>query len=309
VARFFLYPEVVRGLPAPAPDILRVTGRIGELKAVQDGCAVVAGSAAWGSGSVRSDIDVLAYRCASSADLDKQIDAILTAYTKSTECRHDAPKVDITWIGAESEALIERDNLVSKSAPILEQHVVREIFERTSVRLVDHVRALAAVKGDPWRTFVEKYLRDVKADATLRHDILREYGNGMAAKWRQQSWTGPAQALLTREQLDQLGYTEGFAYHFARMLLGDLGVYPQPDRHEDVRGALATLGPPWGDDLRRVVAPLFALGDRCDVLIEAITRDAASFNEQAYYAALRESAVAVDINAVEGFMWRYLARG
>ena len=307
MARFFGYHEIIREIPAPTPDILRVTSQITQLPAVQSGYAVVAGAAAWGAVTIRSDIDIMAYKCSGSLDLEKQVEAIAAAYCKSTGRRHDPPKVDITWIGAESERLVERDNLVSSSAPIIEQHVVSEIFERTCVRLVDHLRALASVKGEPWRTFVDRYLRNVKSDAALRHDVLREYASGMSMKWRQQSWLEPPDTTLTTEQLELLGHMEGFADHFTRLVLADLNAYPTPDRHGDVRKALETLGSTWADELRRAVSPLFDLGRHYDDLIDRTLRDLAHAEEQNYYGTLREWAGAVNVDTIESFVWRYVA--
>jgi hypothetical protein len=305
VGRFFTYDEVIRGTPPPAPDIVRVTAQIAALPPLQSGLAVVAGSSAWGSVSVRSDIDVMAYRTAVSGDLDRQIDGVLETYRSSTP-RHEPPKVDVTWIGADSETLVARDNLVSSSAPILEQHVVSEIFERTCVRLVDHIRALAGLKGNPWRVFADRYLSKVNAESALRRDVLREYVNGIAMKWRQQPWSDDSATVLTREQLDALGHAEGFADHVTRLVLADLGVYPRPDRHEDILKALAALGEPWGDDLRRVLAPLFALGGTCSRLVDGLLRDTTFATEQDYYSSLRQAAVSVDMDAIEQFTWRYV---
>ena len=305
MGRFFTYDEIVRGSLPPAPDIVRVTGQIASLPPFHSGLAVIAGSSAWGAVSVRSDIDVMAYRTAASNDLDAQIDRVLEVY-RSGSPGHEPPKVDVTWIGAESETLVARDNLVSSSAPILEQHVVSEIFERTCVRLVDHIQALAGLKGNPWRSFADRYLANVNAEPALRRDVLREYVNGIAMKWRQQDWGNGAGTALTQEQLDALGHAEGFADHVTRLVLADLRVYPRPDRHEDIHKALASLGGPWGDDLRRVLAPLFALSRTCSGLVDGLLRDTTFATEQAYYSSLQLAAVSVDMDAIEEFTWRYV---
>src|SRR5580765_6708005 len=119
MATLFSYSDVVRDAPAPAPDILRMTGQIAQLPAFTDCLAVLSGSAAWGDVSWRSDIDIMAYGCDRTADLYDQIEAIRNAYVESSHHRHQAPRVDIILIGAEREELVERDNLVSGSAAIL----------------------------------------------------------------------------------------------------------------------------------------------------------------------------------------------
>ena len=305
MGRFFTFDDLIRRTPPPASDIVRVTAQIVALPPLQSGLAVVAGSSAWGSVSVRSDIDVMAYRTAVSQDLDRQINGVLETY-RSSNPGHEPPKVDVTWIGADNETLVARDNLVSSSAPILEQHVVSEIFERTCVRLVDHIGALAGLKGNPWRVFAERFLSKVNSESAVRQDVLREYVNGIALKWRQQPWSDDRVTLLTRDQLDALGHAEGFADHVTRLVLADLGVYPRPDRHEDIAKALAALGEPWGDDLRHVLGPLFELGGTCSRLVDGLLRDATFATERDYYSSLRRAAVSVDMDAIEQFAWRYV---
>src|SRR5688572_3026802 len=147
----------------------------------------------------------MAYECSDSASLKADIQQILDTYVAANGRRHDPPQVDVTWIGAENERLVERDNLVSRSAPILEPRMVSEIFERTCVRLIDHLQALAAVKGPPWRGFVERYLASTRPDPALRRDVFRAYGTAMADQWRRRSWSLTSYPFPS-EGLAQLGH-------------------------------------------------------------------------------------------------------
>jgi hypothetical protein len=306
VARFYGYHDVVDDVPARAPDILRITGQIAALPAVRDGVAVLVGSAAWGTVSWRSDIDVMVYECDRSATLQADIDALCAAYTAATGGRHHPPKVDTIIVGAEHEQLVERDNLVSGSAAILEPRLVSEIFDRICVRLVDHVRALAGLKGEPWRSFAARYLDRTDDDVALRRDVLREYSASAAAGWRQVDWAASHPgAEPSDEQLAQFGHAEGFANHVTRLVLADLGVYPRPDRRADVRAALAQLGAPWGDEARAVLAPFFALTDHYEEAVANVLADPRRTTAEEFNTQLREAASGIDFDAVEEFVWRY----
>jgi predicted nucleotidyltransferase len=308
MGRFFSYSEIVLGVPAPAPDILRITGQITDLSAFAERLAVLSGSAAWGDVTWRSDIDIMAYSCDRTAGLEEQIEAIRKTYVESSSHRHRAPHVDITLVGAEHEELVERDNLVSGSAAILEPRVVSEIFDRVCVRLMDHVSTLAVMKGEPWRSFAERYVSRSAADSGLRRDVMREYCSSVSARWRQFAWDLDGSDLeLNDEELAQLGFAEGFASHIARLVLGDLGAYPRPDRRADVRRALDALDGPWGMELRSVSQPYFDLGIRYESLVAAIRAGTNALSESEFNVGLREAARAIDVAAVEELMWRYLA--
>ncbi len=307
MAQFFSYSEIVLDLPAPAPDVLRITGQITQLPAFADRLAVLSGSAAWGDVSWRSDIDIMAYSCDRTAALGEQVEAIRNVYVESS--RHQAPHIDITLVGAEHEELVERDNLVSGSAAILEPRVVSEIFDRVCVRLIDHVSALADKKGEPWRTFAERYVSRSVADPALLRDVIREYCSSVAARWRQCAWNsgGAPDLELNEDEFAQLGFAEGFASHVARLVLSDLGAYPRPDRRADVRRALDSLGAPWGAKLRAVLQPYFDLGARYESLVAAIRAGTNRPSESEFSASLRDAAGAIDVTAVEELMWAYLA--
>ena len=60
--------------------------------------------------------DVARYR----ANLQGEVERVREEYAAMVGDRNKVSAVDIVWIGAEHEELVERDNLVSNSAPISE---------------------------------------------------------------------------------------------------------------------------------------------------------------------------------------------
>jgi hypothetical protein len=214
-----------------------------------------------------------------------------------------APNADITLIGAEHEELVERDNLVSKSVPILEPRKTSEIFHRVRVRLGHHIRALARAKGNPWTTLAAKYLHESKGDDAILKDVLREYVKNIAAGWREYDWTHERE--LNAEQLTQLGIVDGFATHYARLMLADLNAYPTPDRRDEVRPALLRAGA-WGERVGAVLAPAFELGETYDQLAAAIGRGEPIKSDE-FDRRLRLAAAAINFNLVEELTWAYLA--
>jgi hypothetical protein len=311
VARFYSYRQLVGLQPAPVPFIRALAAEISQLPAFIAGRAVLAGSAAWGSSSWHSDVDIVAYMSHESQSLESDIAAAVDAFEKAQGGIYLSPRVDVVWVGSEREELVERDNLVSNSAPIKEPLTIAEIFDRVCIRLLDHLLALAEVKGDPWRKFITRHLGDAASSSSLRHDVVREYAQAAAEQWRMQKFhlgTADDVSVLTADELDALSNAEGFANHFTRQLLGDNGVYPAPDRRRDVRGAVSLLPATLRDDLVCVTRPLFALGEGYEELAEHCQRGV-TIAEGDFYQRLRWLARAVDFDAIEEFVWRYVGQG
>lgn len=311
MSRFYSYRQLVGVSPAPAPLVVGLSAELGRLPAFGSGLAVIAGSAAWATPSWRSDIDVVAFKSDQSLDLESGIAAALQAFTNAHGTRFICPRIDIVWIGAEREELVERDNLVSKSAPIKEPRTIAEVFERVCVRLIDHLESLARVQGDPWRQFVARFLSTADHGLSLRRDVIREYARAIAVEWRAQTFLvdGPDDSSeLEPDELDALGSVEGFAYHLVRQILGEMQRYPAPDRRGDVRVALESLDNPSSRELSTVLAPLFALGDGYEQLALE-TQSGSEIDEGTFYRRLRSLAATVDIDSVERFVWAYAAQG
>jgi hypothetical protein len=301
VARVFPYLDLVRTIPAPSTDVVRVANEVAALPALRSGHAVLVGSAAWGEASWRSDIDVLTYNCTSTVGLEAGIEAVRSGYEASSG--HAAPTVDVILVGAEHEELVERDNMVSGSVPILEPVIISELFDRVRIRLGDHVRALARAKGNPWRTFAERYLEASAADGDLLLDVLGEYTSTIAAGWREQQWSeGTA---LTDAHLAQLGYADGFAFHLSRMVLSHQAAYPTPDRRADIRSALAALEP-WGVRFAEVLQPIFAFGDEYESVAARIRQNEPVTRED-FDRVVSGAAARIDVGRVEETVWAYRA--
>jgi len=296
--------DLVRNLPAERADVNRIANEIARLPSLVAGYGVLIGSAAWGEASWRSDVDVLAFRCDATESLPSDIKCICEQYEKTSQ--RLAPNVDIIWVGAEREELVERDNLVSGSAPILEPRRVSEILERVRVRLGNHVRALASAKGNPWQVFVDTYLKPSPADEALLLELIKEYSAISAAGWRDFDW-GVNGVALTGDHLKHLGYAEGFAVHFARLILSDQCSYPTPDRRKDVLAAIQKLGV-WGARLSTVLAPFFALSAKYDDLVRRI-RCNEPLERSEFDRELMSAAAEIDFNALENFTWSYLSEG
>lgn len=309
MSRFYGYRQLVGVAPAPAPLVVGLSTELSRLPAFGSGLAVIAGSAAWATPSWRSDIDIVAFKSEGSRDLEAGVAEAAQAFTANHGTRFMCPHIDVVWVGAEREELVERDNLVSKSAPIKEPRTIAEVFERVCVRLIDHLESLARVQGDPWRSFVTRFLSTADHQATLRRDVMREYARVTATDWRTQAFpfagTDDPTELLPAE-LDVLGSVEGFGYHLARQVLGEKQLYPAPDRRSDVRAALALLDDPLAGQLTQALRPLFALGDGYEQLATE-AQAGGVVNEAEFYRRLRLLAAEVDIDAVERFVWSYAA--
>lgn len=308
MVRIRSFDDISQGRLAGPPEVVALAARISSLNAVRSGRAVVMGSAAWGAPSAGSDVDLLAYQCAETADLQGEVERVREEYAAMVGDPHKVSAVDIVWIGAEHEELVERDNLVSNSAPILEPRMVSEIFARVRIRLGDHLYALAKVKGDPWRSFAAAFFESSDSDREVRRDVLREYVDAVATGWRSYHWSPAAldRGEMSTAQLEQLGHAEGFAIHYTRLVLADLGRYPQPDRRSDVRRALADLPEPWGEAMRAALTPFLALSHHYEALQVDLCSSSSASSRQDYDAALMASAAAIDFDAVEELTWRFI---
>jgi hypothetical protein len=210
----------------------------------------------------------------------------------------------VILIGAEREDLIERDNLVSGSAPIFEPIVISEVFDRVGARLVDHIGALAQAKGNPWKKFARTYLEGWKANSSMVLDLIGEYPPEMAASWREHDWY-TEDTPLTDAKLVQLGYADSFAVHLSRLVLSHQHAYPIPDRRMDVRTALPKLGL-WGNRIESVLAPFFDFSDLYQRLASRVRQNEA-VTEVEFDRLLSMAASKIDFSAVEEFTWAYRA--
>ena len=184
--RFYRYEELLRHQPMQPRDISWLGGKISQLSAFRDGVAVTCGSVAWGKPSWRSDIDIAAFKTQSHPDIAVPINDVIAGYSERTGNQFLLPRADIITVGAESQQLVTRDNLVRGSAPITQSQTIREIFRATGLRFSDHIGALALKKGDPWRTFRTRYLSGATVSMQTRREEIQEYVTGFADTWRQE---------------------------------------------------------------------------------------------------------------------------
>lgn len=301
MARVFSYRDLTLGVPAPA-DVARIANEINILPAMRSGHAVLVGSAAWGDVSSRSDIDVVAYRCKKTEQLEADIERVRTRYESTWG--HAAPHADVIWIGAEREDLVERDNLVSGSVPILEPIVISELFDGVSTRLDAHIRALATAKGSPWQQFANAYLDRAGNKSSSLLDLIGDYSAAMAAGWREHDWSSDG-SRMTEEKLTRLGYVEGFAIHLSRLVLAHQDAYPVPDRRSDIRVALSELDM-WGPRIESVLLPFFNFTIAYDDLAIR-TRGIEPPTETEFDRLLSAAAAEIDFSVVEELVWKYRA--
>ena len=299
MANIYSYAELVGGVPASPAEVIRFANQIGSLPALGSGRAVLIGSAAWGNACWRSDVDVVAFDCPATSDLRESIDSLRAHYESRSNTR--APGADIILIGAEREELVERNNLVSGSASILEPATVREVFNKVSVRLSDHLHALAKAKGEPWRTFADSFAPRWQVDTDIL-DVLRDYAQAVAAGWKERNWS-PDIDRLTDGHLQQLGYADGFSTHFPRLILSHRNAYPTPDRRADVRSALSVLGE-LGARIESMLEPFFAIGTEYEALAAGI-RAGDAISRADFDRTLASVASGVDFDRVEEFVWSY----
>ena len=108
---------------------------------------------------------------------------------------------------------------------------------------------------------------------------------------------------LTDGHLQQLGYADGFATHFPRLILSHRNAYPTPDRRADVRSALSVLGE-LGARIESMLEPFFAIGTEYEALAAGI-RAGDAISRADFDRTLAFVASGVDFDRVEEFVWSY----
>jgi hypothetical protein len=294
----------------PLGDISWLAGQVSQLSPFLGGVAVLCGSVAWGQPSWRSDIDVVTFRTESFPDVTPSIDNVITEYGKSAKGRFLLPRVDVVIVGAESQQLVTRDNLVRGSTPITQMQTIREVFAATSLRFFDHIGSLAATKGEPWRTFHSAYLSQVSRDRQTRRDEIRTYVTSFADTWRQQ----PLRSLgldpsgnAHQNELDVMGFAESFPIHLMRQILAERGSYPSPDRAPDVRASFASLSAGWAEGLLRGLDPFFRIGEEYTEIVNACRRDPSQISASEYHNRLAELFGTLPFSDIEEVVWDYLS--
>ena len=309
MARFFAFDVIRSREPAPQKDVLWLAGQISQLPAFAEGSAVLCGSVAWGQPTWRSDIDVALFKRESSVDISGAIEKVMKAYDKSTKRRYVVPTVDITIVGSESVKLVTRANLVSGSRPITEKQTVSEYIEAARLQLGDHIGSLAAMKGEPWRSFHKTYLAGADDGREARRDAIRAYVSAFVGTWREQPLRGAtadAGKPLNATQLETLSHVENFPIHLMRQITAEIGRYPKPDRGPDVREAFAVLPDQWVGKLANTLKPFAGIDEQYQGIVAACREGTGRVAEREYYGRLREMVDPLPFTEIEEVVWEYL---
>lgn len=220
------------------------------------------------------------------------------------------PRVDTILIGAESQRLVTRENLVTGSTPITQMQTVREVFAATSLRFFDHIGALAAVKGEPWRTFHSTYLSQVRRDRKTRRGEIRAYVGSFADTWRQQPLRTLSTDLgrsLDESHLNVMGFAENFPIHLMRQILAERGRYPSPDRAPDVRAEFARMSGRSTDRILKKLRPFSRISEEYDEIVAACRRNTGRISERDYHGRLMTIFEALPFADVEEVVWDHLS--
>jgi hypothetical protein len=307
--RFYQYDELVACQPIPFNDILWLAGQVSKLSPFLNGVAVLCGSVAWGQPSWRSDVDVVTFTTEAYPDITPTIDKVFKDYKESAKERYLIPRPDVIIVGAESQRLVTRENLVRGSTPITETRTIREAFAATSLRFFDHIGSLAAAKGNPWRTFHSTYLSQVSRDRHIRHDEIRAYVTSFADTWRQQplhSLSRNPDRNADRDELDAMGFAENFPIHLMRQILAERSSYPSPDRAPAVCAAFTKLPEPWAENLIRKLDPFLHIGGKYTQIADACRRESTEISAVEYHNRLIELFADLPFTDVEEAAWDYL---
>jgi hypothetical protein len=311
MARFYSYEEIALRTPTPMEDIQWLAGEIATLEPFVEGTAVLCGSVSWGKHSWRSDIDIAHFSTITHPQIDRAIEDIVQQYVTRTNNQFIAPRADVITIGAESMAQVSKHRSISTSLPPThapKKGPVTDVFVETSLRFADHIGAIASLKGDPWRTFLDRYLSTVDRNREGRREITKQYVERMTTQWAQR----PLHRLnfdrdgrFTAKQLDLLGKSENYPINLMRRILGDLGRYPSPDRASDVRASFSALEEPWSKDLLAQFDPFFSLSERYEEIVAACRVPQSPLEQTGYYEQVRSLFVDLPFAEIQNSFWKY----
>lgn len=313
MARFFSYDEIVARALTPVEDIQWFAGQIVRLPPFVEGTAVLCGSVSWGRHSWRSDVDVAHFSTMAHPHLERSIKDVIQQYLDRTHNRFIAPRVDVITIGAESMAFVIRDKGVSASMVSAEvpknKGRVSDVFVETAVLFADHLGSIADVKGDPWRTFLNRYLASVNGSRHGRREAIKCYVEKMTMEWAQQPLhdlnIGP-DGQFTAKQLDLLSKTENYPVNLMRRILGDLGRYPRPDRASDVRKAFSALEELWSETLLVQFEPFFSLDEQYKGIVAACKGHDDTLSVSDYYEQVRSLFIDLPFAEIQNSIWQFL---
>jgi hypothetical protein len=186
---------------------------------------------------------------------------------------------------------------------------ISDVFMETAVLFTDHIGAIAKLKGDPWRAFLDRYLSPVDKTQFNQREALKTYVGRMTAEWTQQ----PLHQLnmdpnggITPEQLDLLSKSENYPINLMRRILGDLDRYPSPDRASDVRAAFSMLEEPWAKNLLVQFEPFFAIESKYEDLVATYQGLENPPIHTTYHEQLKSLFIGLPFVEIQNIIWDYV---
>ena len=312
MSRFYFYDEIAHFARTPLEDIQWLAGQIAHLPPFVEGSAVLCGSVSWGKHSWRSDLDVAHFSTIEHSHIDKLLEDVIHQYSVRTNHKFITPRFDVITIGAESMSLVSTGKSVSASTVsgmLKKKDRVSDVFMETAVLFTDHIGAIAKLKGDPWRAFLDRYLSPVDKTQFNQREALKTYVGRMTAEWTQQ----PLHQLnmdpnggITPEQLDLLSKSENYPINLMRRILGDLDRYPSPDRASDVRAAFSMLEEPWAKNLLVQFEPFFAIESKYEDLVATYQGLENPPIHTTYHEQLKSLFIGLPFVEIQNIIWDYV---
>lgn len=317
MGRYFDFDELTAKEPTPADDLRWLAGAISKLDAFADGTAVVCGSVSWGTNSWRSDIDVAHFSTLAHPRLDGGLEQLVDQYEDRTTGQYIRPRIDVVVVGAESRQVVAQAESISGggsiSGPGSVTEVVNDLFVDTATLFADHLQAVAARKGGPWRQFSGRFLGGLTDLNERRQAEIKRYVQEMGRRWA----ASPLHDLsmnddgsFTDQQLTLMAKTENYSTNLARRVLGERGVYPSPDTKENVVEAFGALDTEWAPDLRAALQDFDHLASRYEELLSEVRTESDRPNEDEYRAEVKALFADLPFDEVESIVVeRYLRAG
>ena len=313
MARFFFWDELAHFAKPPLGDIQWLAGQIARLPPFVEGSAVLCGSVSWDKHSWRSDLDVAHFSTMEHPHINKMLEDVIHQYGVRTKNQFISPWFDVITIGAESMSLVTVAKGISASAVsggvLKKQNRTSDVFMETAVLFADHIGSIANLKGDPWRAFLDRYLSSVDKTKFDQRQALKNYVGRMTTEWTQQ----PLHKLnmdpnggITAEQLDLLSKSENYPINLMRRVLGDLGLYPSPDRASDVRAAFSRLEEPWAKSLLVQFEPFFLIEQKYEEIVAACQVTETRLSVDDYHEQVRSLFVALPFVEIQNIIREYV---
>jgi hypothetical protein len=322
VARYFSYNEITsRQLPS-AKDIGWLAGQFATLPPFTSGSAVLCGSVAWGTHTARSDIDIAHFGTAQHPQIENQLEDLVQRYQQRTKDRFIVPRIDIITVGLEPETSAPKTESHSLTgepiAPVgasiggvFVMHRERStIFADTFVRFVDHIGSLAHLKAGVWKNFLESYLSPQREDfRTIQREAIRSYVSTVTTTWKEEPLHHlnlDADFQLTSQQLQLAGQAENYPVNLMRRMLGEMNLYPRPDRAADIVAKFSTLTQPWAKRIVADSAPFLALDTKYETIIADARKGDGQLTAENYHERLHAIFDKLPFDSIQEAVWEYL---